>query len=59
MSKERIGNQTIACSVASCRYNNGDAFCGLSRIEVRPCSHCHSHTGDPEDESICGNYCSR
>ena len=58
MSTEKQGHQTIGCSVASCRHNEG-AYCALSRIEVQPCADCRSHTGLPADESLCGNYCRR
>ncbi|MBR5948596.1 MAG: DUF1540 domain-containing protein [Clostridia bacterium] len=57
MSKDKIGNQTIGCSVRSCRYNDQGNYCELSRIEVKPCTkHEHSRTGTPEDESLCGSY---
>ena len=59
MATEKIGNQTIACSVSSCRYNDGCAYCSLSRIEVQPCSGCKNHTGKPADESLCGSYRTR
>lgn len=59
MSAEKTGTQTIGCSVSSCRYNDGGSYCELSRIEVRPCAGCKSHTGKPEDESLCGSYRSR
>lgn len=57
MSKDKIGNQTIGCSVRSCRYNDQGNYCELSRIEVKPCTH-HEHgcTGKPEAESLCGSY---
>ena len=59
MSKDKIGCQTIGCSVRSCRYNDQGNYCELSRIEVKPCTkHDHNHTctGNPEDESLCGSY---
>ena len=57
MSGEKIGNQTIGCSVSHCRYNGGE-YCELSRIEVRPCSDCGAHA-QRGHESLCGNYCER
>lgn len=58
MSKDVIGNQTIGCSVKSCRHNQG-SYCALSRIQVQPCSGECSHTGNPADESLCGSYNAR
>lgn len=52
---EKKGCQTIGCSVQKCRYNDRGGYCELSRIEVRPCSE-HAGSGDPADESLCGNF---
>ncbi|MBR3382941.1 MAG: DUF1540 domain-containing protein [Clostridia bacterium] len=49
------GEQTIGCSVTSCRYNGEGAHCALHRIEVRPCRSGES-SGRPDDESFCGSY---
>lgn len=47
-------NQTIRCSVSSCRYNKADQkMCELESIEVRPNCECHSGACD---ESMCGSY---
>ena len=47
-------NQTIHCSVSSCRYNKADQqLCELESIEVRPNCGCHSGSCD---ESMCGSY---
>lgn len=47
-------NQTIHCSVVSCRYNKADQkMCDLESIDVRPNSACHSGACD---ESMCGSY---
>lgn len=47
-------NQTIHCSVSSCRYNKADQqMCELESIEVRPNCDCHSGACD---ESMCGSY---
>lgn len=52
-----MGNQTIGCTVTSCRHNVKGCDCSLDRIEVCPCCGCNS--GDPEDESACRSYCKR
>ncbi|MBR4435440.1 MAG: DUF1540 domain-containing protein [Clostridia bacterium] len=52
---EKKGCQTIGCSVKNCRYNDRGVYCELSRIEVRPCSE-RTGSGDPADESLCGNF---
>lgn len=59
MSKNnQVGCQTIGCRVVSCRHNENGAYCSLTRIEVEPCCDgCHS--GNPEDESLCGSYSQR
>lgn len=45
-------NQTIHCSVHSCRFHK-ENMCELESIEVRPKCDCHSGTAD---ESMCGSY---
>ena len=55
MNNEKIGCQTVECSVKSCRHNERGNYCELSHIEVKPTTK-HSHTGEPEDESLCGSY---
>ena len=52
MSKAK--SQTIGCKVTSCAYNMSGCDCGLERIEVEPM--CGCHTGNPEDDSLCGSY---
>ena len=52
---KNIGNQKINCAVTSCRYNNiHGQECELNSIVVKPCYDCNN--GNPEDESMCGNY---
>ena len=46
-------NQTIHCSVATCRHHNAKNVCELESIDVRP--NCNCHTGKC-DESMCGSY---
>ena len=46
-------NQTIHCSVASCRYHSDRNTCQLDAIDVRPNCGCHSGKCD---ESMCGSY---
>ena len=46
--------QQINCTVGSCVYNSTDKKCELEAIIVEPCSDCNN--GNPEDESMCGNY---
>lgn len=46
-------NQTIHCSVSSCRHHSGQGNCQLDAIDVRP--NCNCHTGKC-DESMCGSY---
>ncbi len=57
MSHENAGCQTIGCAVTSCKYNDTGRYCRLNRIQVEPCSDCH--TGKPADESLCGSYISK
>ena len=48
-------NQKINCTVRSCAFNNREnKMCELKRIVVEPCMNCNN--GNPEDESMCGNY---
>ena len=49
----KSGHQTIGCEVTSCRFNKQGCECNLDRIEIKPCSDCH--TGDKR-ESLCGSY---
>ena len=46
-------NQTIHCSVSSCRHHSAKNVCELQSIDVRPNCNCHSGTCD---ESMCGSY---
>ena len=46
-------NQTIHCSVSSCRHHGGQNNCQLDAIDVRPNCNCHSGKCD---ESMCGSY---
>ena len=46
-------NQTIHCSVESCRHHGGRNTCQLDAIDVRPNCNCHSGACD---ESMCGSY---
>ena len=46
-------NQTIHCSVSSCRHHSGTNACQLEAIDVRPNCNCHSGKCD---ESMCGSY---
>ena len=46
-------NQTIRCSVASCRHHSAKNVCELESIDVRPNCACHSGKCD---ESMCGSY---
>ena len=48
-----IMNQTIHCSVATCRHHNAKNVCELEAIDVRPNCNCHSGKCD---ESMCGSY---
>ncbi|OQB24272.1 MAG: hypothetical protein BWY11_01251 [Firmicutes bacterium ADurb.Bin182] len=54
MTNSKAGNQTIGCSVTSCRYNKDGNMCELNRIEVEPAV--DVNTGEPADESLCGSY---
>ncbi|MBS7228246.1 MAG: DUF1540 domain-containing protein [Christensenellales bacterium] len=55
MAQNKAGNQTIGCTVTSCRHNDEQShYCQLNRVEIEPCRGCH--TGDPADESLCGSY---
>lgn len=47
-------NQTINCTVASCKYNNNEKEkCMLESIQVEPIQNCN--TKQP-DESMCASY---
>lgn len=47
-------NQTINCTVTSCKYNkNGENLCSLEQIVVTPIQDCN--TKQP-DESMCSSY---
>ena len=46
-------NQTIHCSVDSCRHHSDRNTCRLDAIDVRPNCGCHSGKCD---ESMCGSY---
>lgn len=47
-------NQTINCTVTSCKYNkNGENLCSLEQIVVTPIKNCD--TKQP-DESMCSSY---
>jgi len=46
-------NQTIRCSVETCRHHSARNICELESIDVRP--NCACHTGKC-DESMCGSY---
>lgn len=46
-------NQTIHCSVSSCRHHNTQNGCDLNAINV--CANCNCHSGK-SDESMCGSY---
>ena len=46
-------NQTIHCSVATCRHHSAKNVCELESIDVRPNCNCHSGKCD---ESMCGSY---
>ena len=48
-----MNNQTIHCSVASCRHHDAKDTCKLQAIRV--CPNCNCHTGKC-DESMCGSY---
>ena len=52
MEENRM-NQTIHCSVGSCRHHSEGNTCRLSAIDVRPNCDCHSGKCD---ESMCGSY---
>lgn len=48
-----MSNQTIHCSVSSCRHHDTKNMCMLGSINV--CPNCDCHSGKPE-ESMCGSY---
>lgn len=47
------GNQKIACTVESCKYNTNNQYCSLKEIKVTPIENCN--TEEP-DESMCSSY---
>ena len=52
---QKNNNQTINCTVTSCRYNDkARQACELQAIVVEPCKDVSN--GTPEGESMCGNY---
>lgn len=51
--EEMIMNQTIHCSVSTCRHHSAKNVCELESIDVRPNCNCHSGKCD---ESMCGSY---
>lgn len=53
MSKIK-GQQTIECSVNSCKYHNQNHYCNLQAIKVTPCGHVNN--GIPEDETLCSSF---
>ena len=48
-----MNNQTIHCSVESCRHHGAQNKCELESIRVTPNCNCHSGKCD---ESMCGSY---
>lgn len=49
-----MNNQTINCTVTSCKYNsNQKQLCKLDTIVVAPCNDCHTKK---TDESQCASY---
>lgn len=46
-------NQTIHCSVCTCRHHSDKDMCRLDSINVCPKCDCHS---GKKDESMCGSY---
>ncbi len=47
-------NQTIRCTVQSCKYNGiENPYCKLEQITVKPFP---DTTSRKEDETICSNY---
>ncbi|MCL2859137.1 MAG: DUF1540 domain-containing protein [Oscillospiraceae bacterium] len=52
---EKEEKQTINCTVESCiHHDNENEKCELGQITVEPSTNADS--GDPEDESMCGDY---
>lgn len=48
------GNQKIACTVGSCKYNNkSNGICTLNEIIVTPTKGCNTKQ---QDESMCSSY---
>jgi len=47
--------QKINCTVETCEYNDTEKKeCELNEIVVEASN--HTHTGNPDDESMCGSY---
>ena len=53
MEEINMNNQTIHCSVESCRHHSAQNKCELESIRVTPNCNCHSGKCD---ESMCGSY---
>jgi hypothetical protein len=47
------GQQTINCSVPSCKHNVDGSYCSLKAIRVAPVSNVES---GQDDESMCSSY---
>ena len=57
MEDEQEDKQTINCTVESCVHNdNENEKCELEEITVEPPTDAASESGEPEDESMCGDY---
>lgn len=46
-------NQTIHCSVGSCKYNEGEKCCSLKEVKITPINDCDTQK---PDESMCSSY---
>ena len=56
MDDEEEEKQTINCTVESCvHHDDENEKCELDAITVEPPAD-ETATGDPEDESMCGDY---
>lgn len=54
MKQTNKQNQTINCTVTSCKYNNEQRqLCELEHIIVTPVQGCHT---TQSDESMCSSY---
>ncbi len=51
---EKQGQQTIKCSITSCKHCADGNYCNLQAIRVAPVSNVTS--GNSEDESMCASY---